>query len=77
MRHLPRAVLSSARILASVFHHNMAYIDVRYDITMHRHVLSNDESCVTINEFYISKVLFQVIRNVKFMFHVTFRKKNF
>lgn len=51
MHHLPRAIFGSARVFAPVLHHNVAYVDVRYDITVHRHVLSNDESCVTINEF--------------------------
>jgi len=77
MRHLPRAILSGARILASIFHHNMAYIDVRYDITMHRHVLSNDESCVTIGEFFISKIIFQMIRNVRQIYILLFAEKNF
>lgn len=47
VRQLSRAILGGAGILATVLHHDVAYVDVRYDVAVHRHVLADDESCAT------------------------------
>lgn len=44
MCYISRAILGGAGIFASVLHHHVAYVDMGYDVAVHRHVLANDES---------------------------------
>lgn len=44
MLHLPRTVLRDAGILAAIFHHNMAYVDVTNYISVDSDVLPNHKS---------------------------------
>lgn len=53
MCHLSRAIFGGAGIFTSILHHDVAYIDMRYNVTVHRHILANDEPCATINELLI------------------------
>lgn len=53
MCYFSRAIFGGAGIFSSVLHHNVAYIDMGYDVAVHRYVLTNDKSCATIDEFFI------------------------
>lgn len=55
MCHFSRTIFSGTGIFPSILHHNVTYIDMGYDVAVHRYILTNDESWATINAFFILK----------------------